>query len=179
MNALRKLGLLLLGALVSGAAVAGASPQTTTFTVSATVPSNCTINSAGALNFGAYNVFSASDNTTTGTISVSCTKGTQITVALNKGSNSASFAPRTMKDATTNTLNYNLYTGATTSPGCTGATVWGDGTASTSTQTPAASTSKGTPITLTVNGCIPAGQDVAAGASESYSDTITVTVTFT
>ena len=174
---LRKLGLVLLGAVVSTAAVAGASPQTTTFLVTANVPSNCTINSAGAIGFGAYNVFAAADNTATSQISVSCTKGTQITVALNAGS--GTFVTRTMKDASSNTLNYNLYTGATTSPGCTGGTVWGDGTGTTVKQTPAASTSKGTPILLTVNGCIPAGQDVTAGATENYSDTITVTVTFT
>lgn len=178
MNMLRKLGLALLGALVSAAAVAGASPQSTTFQVTANVPSNCTINSAGAMGFGAYNVFAAGDNTATSTISVSCTKGTQITVALSKGA-ATSFAPRTMKDSGTNTLNYNLYTAATTSPGCTVATVWGDGTTGTVAQTPAASTSKSTPISLTVYGCIPAGQDVAAGTSENYSDTITVSVTFT
>ena len=169
----------MLGLALAATASAGTSPQTTTFTVSTAVPSSCSIGSAGNVTFPNYDVLAATSDTATSTISVTCSKGTQITVALSMGSNSTSYAPRTMQDASANTLNYNLYTGSVVTAACTGGTVWGDGTGSTVTQTPAASVSKATPITLTVNGCIPAGQDVTAGASENYSDTITVSVTFT
>lgn len=149
----------------------------TTFTVSTLVPATCAINSAANLTFPNYNVLNAADDTATSLISASCSKGTVITVSLSTGS--GTFTTRTMKDTSANVLNYNLYTGATTSPACTAATVWGDGSGTTTTVSPAASTSKGTPISLTVHGCIPAGQDAVAGASETYTDTITVTFTFT
>ena len=167
----------LLGLALAATATAGTSPQTTTFTVSTSVPSTCSINSAGNVSFPNYDVLSASSDTASSTISVSCSKGTQITVALSKGA--GTFATRTMADASSNTLNYNLYTTSVTTAACTGGSVWGDGSGTTVTQTPAASSSKSTPISLTVFGCIPAGQDATAGATESYSDTITVTVTFT
>lgn len=168
----------LLGLAFAGTAMAiNTSPQSTSFVVSTSVPSTCSINSAGALTFPNYDVLNASSDTATSQISVSCSKGTQITVALSAGS--GTFGTRTMVDGSSNTLNYNLYTGSVVTAACTGGTIWGDGTGGSVAQTPAASSSKGTPILLTVNGCIPAGQDAVAGASENYSDTINVTVTFT
>lgn len=178
-TSLRKLGLsmaALLATALTGAAFAGTSPQTTTFTVSASVPSTCAINSAGNLNFGNYDVTSASSTTGSSTISVKCSKGTAITVALSAGG--GSFATRTMADVSANTLNYNLFTTSVTNATCTGGTVFGDGTGTTATGS-GTSTSVATPLTFTVFGCIPAGQDATAGSSETYSDTITVTVTFT
>jgi len=176
----RKLGLSLVSLLATafaGVAFAGASPQTTTFVVSASVPSTCTITAAGALGFGNYDPTVATSTTGSSTISVKCTKGTAITVALSKGG-SGTYTSRTMADAGAHTLNYNLFTASVATAACTGGTVWGDGTVSTATGS-ATSTSVATPMSFTVFGCIPAGQDVSAGATETYSDTITVTVTFT
>lgn len=160
-----------------------ASPQTTPVTVGAIVSSSCLIASATTLNFGAYNVFSASSAPGQSTISITCSAGSSITVALSVGSNSTSFSPRTMKDSSGNTLNYNLYTASVTNAGCTGGTVWGDGTSGTVTEpnpsTPAlVASSRFTPVPLTVYGCIPSGQDVTGGPTETYTDVITITVSF-
>jgi spore coat protein U-like protein len=160
-----------------------ASPQTTPVTVGATVSASCQVNSAGNLNFGNYDVFSASSTPGSSTISITCSAGSSITVALSVGSNSTSFNPRTMKDSGGNVLNYNLYTTSVTNSGCTGGTIWGDGTASTVTEpnpsTPAlVASSRFTPVPLTVFGCIPSGQDVKGGPTETYTDVITVTVSF-
>lgn len=158
----------------------GASPQTTAVSVTMTVASSCSINSATNLNFGSYNVLSASSATGSSNISVTCSNGTanSISVALSMGSNSTSFSPRTMKDAGGHTLNYNLFTTSVNTAACTGGVIWGDGTAGTSVVKGTGSGGS-TPTVFTVFGCIPAGQDVTAGASETYTDTITVTVTFT
>ena len=178
---IRKLGLgtaALLATALTGTAFAGASPQTTTFTVSASVPSTCTINSAGNLGFGNYDVTAATSTTGSSTISVKCSKGTAITVALSAGG-SGSFVTRTMADAgSLHTINYNLFTASVSNATCTGGIVFGDGSGSTATGS-GTSASVGTPMTFSVFGCIPAGQDAAAGASENYTDTITVTVMFT
>lgn len=163
--------------LLAGTAFAGASPQSTTFQVSANVPSTCSIQSAGNLSFGNYDVTSASSTTGSSTISVKCSKGTAITVALN-GGGAGSVTARQMTDAGAHTLNYGLFTSSVTNATCTGGTVFGDGTGGSATGS-GTSTSVNTPISLTVFGCIPAGQDVNAGATETYSDTITVTVSFT
>ena len=63
------------------------------------------------------------------------------------------------------------------SMGAANTAVWGDGTLSTSTQT-YNSTSGATVQPFTVYGTIPAQQNVAVSASNTYQDTITVTVTF-
>ena len=71
-----------------------------------------------------------------------------------------------------NTLGYNLYTANTYS------VVWGDGTGSTSTVTGTMVLNSPNPSGTsqsTVYGQIPALQDAAVG---SYSDNITVTVTY-
>lgn len=173
----------LLAAALAFSVQAGPSPQTTPLTVGATVSSSCQINSAGNLSFGNYDVFSAGSTTGTSTISITCSAGSSLTVALSMGSNSTSFNPRSMKDSGGNTLNYNLYTTSVTTSGCTGGTIWGDGTSPTVTEPnpsiPAlVSSSRFTPVILTVHGCIPSGQDVKGGPTETYSDTITVTVSF-
>jgi|GEM_PF-558361 len=158
----------------------GASPQTTSVGVQMIVSSSCSINSAGNMNFGTYDATSASSTTGSSTISVSCSNGTanSITVALSMGSNSVSFSPRTMKDSGGNTLNYNLFTTSVATAGCTGGVIWGDGTSGTSTVAGTGSGST-TPTLFTVYGCIPTGQNVTAGVGETYTDTITVTVSFT
>lgn len=170
--------LISLAALLTGfttaSAFAGTSPQTTTFNVTATVSDSCLV-SATTLAFGTYDPLLAPDTTSTNTVSVTCTNGTPFTVALNKGTTSGgTISARLMTDGASHTLGYNIYIGATSSPGCTGSTVWGNGTAGSVT---VAGTGAGplSPQNLTGHGCMVGHEN---GPVASYSDTITATVTF-
>ncbi len=136
---------------------------------------SCTAD-ASAVSFGAYNPLSGSNVDATGNVRVSCssviTLGTiNYSIALSTG-HSGTYTPRHMDNAG-NPLNYNLYTSNTYG------TIWGDGTGGTGVVTGS--------ITLfvlidssfvdhPVYGRIPGSQTSAVVGS--YSDTITVTVTY-
>jgi spore coat protein U-like protein len=122
--------------------------------------------SATSVAFGTINPF-GSAITTNGTITVACTGGSSsasYTVALSAG-NSGSYTTRQMKSGT-NTLSYNLYTTSALS------SVWGNGTGGSSTIT---GNNTKTTSNFTVYGKLPTPQGVTPS---SYSDTITVTVTY-
>jgi len=159
--------------LASGLMYAGlcqAATTTATFTVSATVDSQCQSISANALSFGNYNPASATDNDAQATFAVRCTSGTPIVVSLNKGTTTGgTIAQRLLGSGTTDTfLNYNLYTATGRS------LVWGE-TAGTNTMSETG-TGLGTDVSFTVFGRIPAGQsNIKPG---NYADTITITVTY-
>jgi spore coat protein U-like protein len=145
-----------------------AATTTTTFSVTATVNAVCGV-SASTLGFGVYNPTSATNLDATTTISVTCTNGTAYNVGLNAGTGSgASVTTRklTRTAGGSETVDYSLYQeiGRTT--------VWGD-TVSTDT---VAGTGNGSAQPLTVFGRIPGSQTTTPVAS--YSDTITVTVTY-
>lgn len=131
----------------------------------------CTI-SASPVIFGNYDPLSATPVTGTGTLTFQCQSGVTgggIIYTISLSSGSGTFAQRTMTSGP-NVLKYNLYT----SPALT--TIWGDGSAGTSTVVTAINKGQATQgQTNTINGNIPARQDVVPG---SYSDNITVTVTF-
>lgn len=129
---------------------------------------NCTLPSVTGIPFGTYNVFSATRTTQTGSIQYQCKgSGGVITIDLSPSPGGTYSTPRTMKSGS-DILQYNLY------PDVTNSQVWGNGTNGTYHYT--ATLSSGTHVlTLTVYGTIPAGQDVAVG---SYTDTITVTISF-
>ena len=152
-------GILTLG-LVTPAAFASTT-VTTTFVVTATVPSSCVI-SATALGFGSYTGVLAQS---TSTVIVQCTNTTPYTVGLNQGTGAnATVANRLMTGPNAATLGYSLFSDTLYSVNWnyTGAgTVGGTG--------------NGAQQKLTVYGQIPAGQYVAPG---SYSDTITASVTY-
>lgn len=130
--------------------------------------------STSSVAFGAYNPLSGSATSSTGNVAVSCGGVLGLLVpydiALSAGGY-GSYSARQMGSGV-NRLNYNLYTSGTH------ATVWGDGSGS--TQIVSGSVTilllGGTTQNRTVFGRIPAGQtSVAPG---SYSDTVTVTVTY-
>ena len=128
----------------------------------------CTFGSVTGVNFGSYDVFSASPRTATGSISYSCKKvgGVQfMTMSLSAGS-SGTFANRTLRSGG-NVLNYNLY------PNAANSQVWGNGTGTTYLYS-IDPVDRQVDI-LTVYGTIPPGQDVGVG---SYTDTITITMNF-
>ncbi len=122
----------------------------------------CTVSTSG-LNFGSYDVFSTVNDDATGTIIVNCTNNATYTIALSSGS--GTYSSRTMTSGTT-TLPYNLFLDSTH------LTIWGDGSTGTSTFS---GVGTGANVSTTVYGRIPARQNARVG---SYSDALTVTVTF-
>jgi spore coat protein U-like protein len=159
------LGVVCAAAMLAAPTAGIAATATTTFQVTATVLSVCTV-SATNLAFGNYDASSGTPNDASSTVTTTCSNSTAYTVALNAGTGSgATVALRKMTNGA-NTLNYSMYTTA----GRT--TVWGDGTLSTVTQ---AGTGNGSGQALTVFGRIPTSQYVTAG---SYTDTVTATVTY-
>jgi spore coat protein U-like protein len=128
--------------------------------------------SATSVSFGSYNVFNASPLDATGRITVHCTGLVGLLVSYDiklSTSLSGSYAPRQMASGA-NRLNYNLYTNATR------LTVWGDGSAGTSFVSGSITlVLLGVTRIHTVYGRVPALQNVSVG---SYSDNITVTLTF-
>jgi spore coat protein U-like protein len=155
--------------LIAGVTHAANPTATTTFAVAATVQPRCTA-SATALGFGSYTpgngALTASSN-----IAVNCTKGTAYTIALGAGTTSGdSFTQRLMASGT-NTLQYNLYTTPTFTA------VWGDGTGKTATQA-GTGAGTGTASTFKVYGQLPDSAANQAAVPGSYTDTITVTVTY-
>jgi spore coat protein U-like protein len=154
-----------------GAASAGTT--TGSFTVTALVNSNCLV-TALPLNFGTYTPTAGPLKVNT-TINVNCTLGTKFTVQLNAGTTGGtSFAQRLLRNTTAgdpDTLQYNLYT--ISSYG----SIWGDGTSGTATVT-GFGAGVLTSVPETVYGVLvdsAANQNASAG---TYTDTITVTVTF-
>ena len=142
-----------------------AATATTTFNVTATVTSSCSV-SATNVAFGSVAPLSSTTYTAQGTISATCTNGTSYTLALSAGS--GAYTARTMSDGT-DTLTYNLYTDTTYG------TVWGDGTGATATVGPLTGT--GSAVSTTVYGQMVMPQSTAGPGS--YSDTITVTLSYT
>ncbi len=155
----RRLTLTLLACL-SDVPVAHAATTTTTFDVTANVPTSCSVSAGGALAFGTY--ANAQIDATT-TVDVTCTSGGTYTVGLSNGGNYVT--NRRMKDAGTDYLNYELYKENLRT------NRWGD-----SGGELVSGAGSGSAQTLTVYGRLPAGQGLIAGA---YTDTITVTVTYT
>jgi spore coat protein U-like protein len=159
-----KLAGALVGATAIATPVAIAATTTTTFQVTATVLSVCSV-SATNLAFGNYDASLGTPVDGSSTVTVTCTPSETYDVGLNAGTGTgATVAVRRMTNGA-NTLDYSLYTNA----GRT--TVWGD-TIGVDTQ---AGTGNGAGQALTVYGRIPTAQYVAAGA---YTDTITATVTY-
>ena len=144
----------------------GTGSNTFAFTPTATVVNNCLV-SATNINFGGSVGVLTSAVSANGTITATCTSGDVYTIALDKGtSTSGSIIDRRMQASGGTQVHYELYT--TTAH----TTVWGDGTSSSATN---GGTGTGSAQTYTVYGQIPAQTTPAPG---SFSDTITVTVTY-
>ncbi len=111
--------------------------------------------------FGNYNSLSSSPLDGVGDIAVTCDAATSVTISLSTGT--GTYAARKMTRGV-DQLTYNLYSDATR------LLVWGDGSGSTSTVGAVI-----TSVNFTVYGRIPGSQNIPAG---SYSDTITVTLTY-
>lgn len=129
----------------------------------------CRVATTG-LNFGAYDVFTATPRDSTGMVTVACDRSPppDVVVSIGPSPTSGGFNPRQMRHASRpDRMNYNLYTSPSMS------TVWGNGTAGTSTVF-LKNVHKNRPAVATIHGRIPARQNVSVGG---YSDTLTVTIT--
>jgi len=155
--------------LAAGAAQAANPTVTTTFQVSATVQPNCTT-SATALGFGNYTPGGGA-LTANSTITVNCTKATGYTIWLNPGSTAGDAYTQRLMASGTNLLQYNLYTTAGFN------TVFGDGTGSTG-QAAGTGTGMANAFTYTVYGQLLDSTYNQASTPGTYTDTITVTVTY-
>ena len=150
--------------LLIGADGAYAATATTTFQVKVTIAATCAISSATLLDFGGAGVLSANVDQTS-TIQVQCTNTTPFDIGLDKGSNGASVATRLMKGSGVPTVQYALYS----NPART--TNWGN-TVGTDT---VGSTGTGSTQSFTVYGRI---APQSTPQPDTYTDTITVTVTY-
>jgi spore coat protein U-like protein len=141
-----------------------AATATSTMTVQMTITATCLVNSASTLNFGTQGVLSANVDQTS-TVQVTCTNTTPYNIGLDAGTGSgATVAARKMTSGA-NTVNYTLYSNSTRT------TVWGN----TGGPDPGAATGNGAAQSYTVYGRVP---PQAAPAPGTYTDTITVTVTY-
>lgn len=146
------------------ASAANAATETTTFTVGATVVDSCSI-SATNLAFGNFDPLLGTALDATSTIDVTCSSGDTYDIGLDAGTATGATVTTRAMTSGVNTLNYALYSDSGR------LTNWGN--------TPATDTVSGTGTgaaqTLTVYGRIPAQASAVIG---TYSDTITVTVTY-
>jgi spore coat protein U-like protein len=141
-----------------------AATATSTFAVTITLTATCTVSSPNTLAFGTQGILSANVDAQADFF-VTCTTSTPYSVGLNAGTGTgATVAVRKMTSGAS-TVNYTIYSDS----GRT--TVWGN-TVSTDT---VAGTGTGAAQTLTAFGRVPSQTTPAA---LSYSDTITVTVTY-
>ena len=135
------------------------------FTATATVLPNCRAYTTTELNFGSVAGLITSNTDQTSTIGMTCTGRTPWNVGLNNGQNASGTVRRMRLGATGSYVAYELYRNA-------GRTIrWGN-TVNTDT---VPGTGTGTAQSLTVYGRVPSPQTVPSG---SYSDIITVTVTY-
>ena len=164
-------------------AVAGLLPSaayaltaTTTFAVSANVPKNCTLGTVTALAFGTYTPGGGAISGTTNFV-VNCTKKTAFTIGLDGGTTAGgTTTTRLMTDGavpTPDTLQYTLSQDSGHSIN------WGNTIGTDTLAGSGAGMGVGNAITETVYGQIPDNAtNQAAVPAASYTDTITVTVTY-
>ena len=141
--------------------------------VSVTVSKQCSI-ATFALAFPAYNPFGAAV-TQTAPISVTCTKGTAVTVTMGAGANASGAVRRMLRPASVPAeyLTYEVYLDAAMT------TVWDatnvKGGTSSSKNTPVNLAFGANPTDNNAYGRVAAGQDITPG---SYYDTLQATVNF-
>jgi spore coat protein U-like protein len=148
---------------------ANSATTTTTFAVTETVQATCTA-TATTLGFSAYTP-GAGTKANNSTISVKCTKNTPYTISLSGGSTIGGTIAQRLMASGANTLQYNLFTTAAFSQ------IFGDGSGTSKT---VAGTGAGvaTANAVTVFGQLPDSAANQAAVAGSYTDTITVTVTY-
>jgi len=164
---MRKIALAVASLAAVVATPALAATATNTMPVSVNVINSCTV-AATPMAFGAPTAIGGANVNSTSTISLVCTNGASYDVALDNGTHAQS-SQRYMSNgaATPVTIPYNIYTdSARTLP-------WG---ATSGTNTVSGTAGLSGAVSLTAYGQIPSS--AASVGAGSYTDTVTVTVTF-
>lgn len=153
--------------VLAASLTAQAATQTTTFNVTATVVSACSL-SAANLAFGNYDPLAVTNTDGTTSVSVTCSLLTPYNLGVSAGAHGASVSTRKMliSGGGTETLSYSLFRDALRTLNW-GVTVGTDTLSALGT---------GLAIPTTVYGRIGSGQVTAPIGA--YSDTVTVTVTY-
>ena len=151
-------------AAVCDSAMAGTA--TGTLSVSASVAAVCVIGNA-TLAFGVYNPTAAVAATANTTVTLTCSLGTPYNIGMSAGAGAGATTALRVMTATGGTLGYKLFRDA-------GLTLnWGNVVG---TDTLSGTSSASALInTINIYGQIPAGEAAAIG---SYTDTVTMTVTY-
>lgn len=146
-----------------------AATATNSMTVTATVANSCAFASVTDTSFGTLDgLFSSNLSVSNGSIVAICTSGATYSIALGVGNNLSS-GNRRMANGS-NFITYQIYSDSGET------TLWGDGTAGIgSTRTGLSGT--GTNQTYTVYARIPTTPQTPV-PSGSYTDTVTITITF-
>ena len=152
---------------------AHAGVASSSFTVSAAVAASCSISTAN-LSFANYDPIAANAAApldVDGSVTVTCTKGSQVWIDLNPGTHGASAVgtTRAMQSGASDFLSYELFSnlGRTT--------VWGVGNPPGGSGFAPAPAPNKNPRSFTIFGRVPAGQDSAVG---NYTDSVQATVNF-
>ncbi len=169
------LALAFAAALLEAGTLAGAS-ATANLSVSVTVSSNCRI-SASPIGFGTYDPVVANyaaPATGSGSVTITCTRGTAASLTLGPGSN-PSGSRRRMRGGT-GFIAYELYIPSSEAPGapCAFASPKAWGSAGDAVFTPSSAPSR-EPRSYNVCGRIPEAQDVLAA---TYFDAVVATANF-
>lgn len=162
-------------ALVAGICVTNpwqqiiAATATNSMTVTTTVANTCSFSSVTNTSFGTIDgLFLSNASVSNGSIVVTCTSGATYSVALGAGNNLSSGNRRMVNG--TNFIVYQLYSDMAQT------TLWGDGTAGIGS-TRSGLSGSGATQSYTVYAKIPTSPQSAVPAG-SYTDTLTITVTF-
>jgi spore coat protein U-like protein len=163
-----------LGVLVGLACVGGPADATTTtaqFGVQLQITAECVINSTATLDFGSSGVLGGAAGSTntdqSSTLQVQCTNTTPYDIGMDAGQTAGGAVSQRLlfNSGTNSTVKYNLYTDAGRS------TIWGN-TVGTDT---VHATGSGASQSYTIYGRVP---PQTTPAPATYSDTITVTITY-
>lgn len=167
-------------ATMIAAVVVPATAATNSFTldITATVDNYCRLNTT-PVNFGKYDPTDSNARYATGTLALTCTKGTApTTIRLDYGKNANGGTTRTMMSTSASVadkLIYELYKpAADNSCSVSNTTIWGD-TVNDGLSITGITAGITAPVVYNVCGKIAAGQDVAPS---TYSDVVTAYVDF-
>lgn len=152
-------------AAVSASAPAFAATDTDTMLVTANVVNNCVV-TASPMAFGTLATLGTANIDTSATVSLACTPNAAFDVSMDVGLNNSTGQRRLVNGGdATQLIPYGLYSDAART------TAWGSSVGST-----VSGTAVGGVANLTAYGRIPS--TAAAVTAGTYSDTVTVTVTF-
>ncbi|MDF1693280.1 MAG: spore coat U domain-containing protein [Zhongshania sp.] len=140
-----------------------------TFDVNITIEDSCELTTpATDMSFGTVQLLNTA-YTATSTVSVTCTTDAAYDLALDQGGNDSATTRRMADVGATNFVSYRLYSDSGHSA------LWGDGTTFGSVK---AGTGTGIEQDITVYGRVEAGDNATTPPAGTYSDTVTVSVTF-